>query len=244
MRLVMLLLVLATIPASPFSHVVPLYDGARGTTPDRQGMVLLTNPLAGAAATQVFADGATTLDTSVVRSESAGYFGSGVPVLDRTAGYSLFFTVELPLEQHDPADRNGDGVFDRAGFSVIALSSDRRGIELGFWSDRVWAQDDARDGPGELFTQAEGAALDTAPRRVYELRVAGDDYTLFADGAAVFGGPLRDYTSFAGFPDPYETPNLIFLGDDTASAGARVRLVSIAVQIKGHALALPLVVLP
>jgi hypothetical protein len=239
MRLVILLLTL--LSASPFAYVVPLYDGARGTTPDQQALVLLTNPPAGAAASQQFDDGATTLDTTARRVESAGYFGSGVPALDRSAGYSLFFTLELLLEQHDPVDRNGDGLADRAGLSVIVLSSDRRGIELGFWNDRVWAQDDARDGPGELFTQAEGVTLDTVARRAYELRVLNETYTLFADGAPVLSGPLRDYTPFVGFPDPYETPNLVFLGDNTSSAAARVRIFSVAVQIPGHALALPFV---
>lgn len=39
---------------------------------------------------------------------------------------------------------------ERAGFSVILLGADRRGIELGFWRDQVFAQADQ-----PLFTRGE-----------------------------------------------------------------------------------------
>ena len=52
----------------------------------------------------------------------------------------------------------------------------------------------------------------------------GDTYTLTANAEPLLTGPLRDYSAFAGFPDPYETPNFLFLGDNTTSAQARVRL--------------------
>ena len=32
---------------------------------------------------------------------------------------------------------------DRAGLSLIVLSSDLRGIELGFWTNEIWAQSGA-----------------------------------------------------------------------------------------------------
>jgi hypothetical protein len=56
------------------------------------------------------------------------------------------------------------------------------------------------------------------------LTVIGDAYTLTANMESILTGPLRDYGSFSGFPDPYETPNFLFLGDDTTSAQARIRL--------------------
>lgn len=203
---------------------VVLYDGALDTTPDQQGWTYLTLPLVGADASQAASGGATTLDTTADISEMAGYFLGGpfgdpalAPVLDRAAGFALSFDVRLDAEAHASADR--------AGFSVIALSSDGLGIELGFWADEVWAQ-----GDDPLFTRAEGAAFDTtAALTRYELLVLGSSYALQADGATLLTGALRDYSAFGGFPDPYETPNLIFLGDNTSSASARVELARVGV---------------
>ncbi len=42
-------------------------------------------------------------------------------------------------------------------------------------------------------------------------------------------GNLRDYTGFSGFFDPYETPNFIFFGDDTTSAGANINFRSASI---------------
>ncbi|MEN9935242.1 MAG: hypothetical protein RLZZ387_1821 [Chloroflexota bacterium] len=248
-----LLLLLALVPlalaasvaaqARPFPSAALLYDGARGTTPSRQGFTLLTVPLVGASSGQTYADGGTILDSTPVQSESAGYFASAalVPPLDRAAGYSLEVTLQLLEERHQQSDRDGDGVADRAGFSLIALSSDVRGIEVGFWPDRVWAQADDRTGAQDLFTQAEGAALDTSRLLTYELRVRDDAYTLLVGGEEVLSGPLRDYRPFVAPIDPYETPNLIFLGDDTGQASARVRLLRAAVYVGGRAVMLPVV---
>lgn len=240
----MRLLLLFAVPlALIFPQQTALYDGARGTTPDRQGMAFITRPLVGALAAQAYADGATTLDTTPAQAEQAGYFGRQVPALDRAAGFSLVFRLQVLEEQHTSVDHNGDGLADRAGLSVIVLGDDLRGIELGFWADEVWAQDDGVGG-GQLFTHAEGAALDTGRIRSYELRVEGDAYTLLADGDALLTGPLRDYTAFGGPINPYKTPNLVFLGDDSANGSARVRLVSAAVVVGGYGVALPLVGAP
>ena len=159
-----------------------------------------------------------------------GYFSKPTAqlVFDRVIGYTVSFTVQVELEDHAGSDKNKDGIEDRAGFSLIVLSSDKRGIELGFWKDRIWAQE---GGTGStLFTQAEGAAFDTqSARRPYALAVQGDTYTLSSNGTPILSGNLRDYSAFNGFPDPYETPNLIFLGDDTSSAGANIDLAYVAV---------------
>ena len=123
------------------------------------------------------------------------------------------------------------GLDDRAGFSLIVVSSDKRAIELGFWKDRIWAQADGAAEPpaGPLFTQAEGAAFNTQVGRIpYTLVVQGDAYTLSSTGTPILSGKLRDYSAFNGLPDPYETPNLIFLGDDTAAAGAKIDLAYVA----------------
>ena len=238
--------------AAPSTTPVVLYDGALGNMPDNQGWAYLAS---GGSATRTPSGGATTLDTSSSKGISAGYFAAQggffgstapVPALDRTIGYTVSFTVQVELEDHAGSDKNNDGKEDRAGFSLIVLSSDKRGIELGFWKDRIWAQE---GGTGStLFTQAEGAAFDTQSGRIgYVLTVQGDTYTLSSNGTPILSGSLRDYTAFSGLPDPYETPNLIFLGDDTSSASAKIDLAYVAVGPIGstepsldHKLYLPL----
>ncbi len=215
-----------------------LYDGSLGGTADTQGMVYLTSP--SALATQSFGDGSTTLDTMQRKNDYAGYFAKPelVPILDRAAGFRLSFNLQLIDEAHAGSDTNGDGLDDRAGLSVIILGNDRRGIELGFWQDQVWAQEGGPD--SSLFTHAEGASFKTTQRTAYDLVVTGDSYRLLADDAPILGGPLRDYTAFSGVPDPYETPNFIFIGDDTGSAQARTQLWSVTV-VGGTERYLPLV---
>lgn len=203
-----------------------LYDGTLGSLPGAQGFLYLTNPIFGAAATQAPIAGGVRLTTTAVRTEQAGYFGrsAAVPVLDRAAGYVVRFTAQVVTESHVSPHR--------AGFSLIALSSDTRGIELAFWTDEVWAQEGGS--PPTLFTHAEGTTFDTTagPTR-YELTVRGDRYALTANGAPLLDGPLRDYSAFTGPSDVYETPNFIFLGDDTSSAQAVADLWSVQVGAAG-----------
>jgi hypothetical protein len=210
------------------SYTLTLYDAALGGTPETQGRLAYRDSRA-AAATQSFIGGATTLDTMANQADAAGYFADprALPALDRQRGYALRFRVQLLEEYHDDSDKDGDGVGDRAGFSVIALSSDTTGIEIGFWKDQVWAQQDGAAEPpaGTLFTHAEGAAFDTTSAMAdYTLAVRGDEYELSGDGVLILRGRLRDYTSFEGPVNPYRTPNFLFLGDDTGSARAVIRL--------------------
>lgn len=156
----------------------------------------------------------TRLDSTAAMAAQHGWTRLAPFALDNVAGYDVTFDLRVDQESHANNDR--------AGVSVIVLGSDKRGIELSFWTNEVWAQNDS-----PLFTHGEGAAFDTTAAgsgigglRRYRLHVSGGNYTLFAEGSALFGGALRDYTAFAGFPDPYETPNLLWVGDDTTSAGA------------------------
>jgi hypothetical protein len=57
----------------------------------------------------------------------------------------------------------------------------------------------------------------------------------------VLSGSLRDYTAFSGPVDPYETPNLIFIGDDTSSASARIRLSYVSVAALDNRIYLPMI---
>lgn len=140
------------------------------------------------------------------------------PALDPIAGFTLSFELQLHAEAHTSADR--------AGFSVLLLGHDRRGIELGFWQDEIWAQD-------ERFRHAEGAPADTISAEVlYELTIQGIDYWLTADGTRLLDGTTRDYTAASPIPDPYEVGDLVFLGDDTGSAWADYTLGRVALRTR------------
>jgi hypothetical protein len=212
-----LLLLPGTPPAA--AATVTLYDGALNTgTPGTQGFSYLTEPIVSAQASQSFANGTTTLTTTLQISDKAGYFAKSnlMPQLDRTAGYTVRFTTQVLEENHSNNNR--------AGLSVIVLGSDLRGIELGFWEDQVWAQS------GADFTHAETAALDTTTGLIaYELRILGNSYTL-TGGGATLSGSLRDYSAEG---PPYTLANFLFLGDDTTSASARIRLTKVDIITGG-----------
>ena len=211
--------------------VTSLYDGSLNTLPGAQGWVYLTNPFIGAAATQSVSGGVTTLNTNAVESDQAGYFGSLpvlVPAINRTDGFTVSFDLRIVSESHSSNNR--------AGFSVIALSQDVKGIELGFWTDEIWAQS------GPDFLHAEGTAINTTTSLTqYDLTVLGDNYYLFAGGSQILTGALRDYSSFGL---PYTTPNFLFFGDDTSSASAEAELASIAIGTGADVVPPALVPLP
>jgi hypothetical protein len=110
---------------------------------------------------------------------------------------------------------------------MIVTSEDSIGLELGFWRDEIWAQND-----NPLFTHAEGVSFDTTGSLIrYDLTVLNSGYTLFADGSPILSNFLRDYTAFSNplFDFPYKTPSFLFFGDDTSSASATINLASISV---------------
>ncbi|MEM7725369.1 MAG: calcium-binding protein [Cyanobacteria bacterium P01_A01_bin.45] len=207
--------------------------------------------------------GVTTLETD--NQAYAGYINYGIesvippaltseplnsadfPTLDRSTGYVLSFTVQLKAEDHTTsgtAKKDSDELEDRAGFSVIALSDDNKGVEIGFWEDRIWVQDDGAKEPeddpnGTLFTQAEGVDFDTKTAPVnYDLAIKDDNYTLYANDTSILSGEVRDYTAFIPesslLPDPYELDNFLFFGDNTPTSSAEVEIkeISITTDIK------------
>lgn len=209
---------------------VVLFDGSLGTLPTAQGWLYLTDPFP-ASATQSAGGGVTTLDTTSVRADSAGYFSYVHPLvgtLDRFAGFSLSFDMKLLSESHVSTHR--------AGFSALVVTQDLKAIELGFWTNRVWAQ---KDSP--LFTQGEGATIDTTAALVrYDLTILGTNYSLAANSAPLLSGALRDYSSFGV---PYSVPSYVFLGDDTSSASAKVQLARIELAAVPEASSLALATL-
>lgn len=205
-----------------------LYDAASGALPEATLMSFTDFPPG--AALPAYAESVTVLDTTVAGADTyAGWVAGGsstpgFPILDRTAGFQVNFTLQLERESHSNNHR--------AGFNVIILSQDAKGIEVAFWTNQIWVQSD--DVTGGLFRHGEGVAYATTRAMTqYQVSIAGDAYTLTANGEPILKGPLRDYTTFDGFPDPYETPNFIFLGDDTTSAQAQVRLSFLSVTGTG-----------
>ena len=212
-----------------------LYDGSLNTTPNAQGWLAY-----GSGDFQNYATtsgGQTQLNTSSANTLQAGFsnhtvFGMIVngafPTLDRTSGFVLSFRVKLTSETHDSPHR--------AGFSVIAIGSDKKGIELGFWTDEVFAQDDAPS----LFIKGESALLNTTAAYVdYDLLVGATTYELKANGASLLIGDVRDYAAFVPpfpAPDPYETANYIFLGDNTTSARGDASIARVSVAVPEPAL--------
>jgi hypothetical protein len=210
---------LSRAEAASAPKTLVLYDATSGSTPSAPVMNFTDFPPG--TALPAYVDGLTVMDTTTAgRDTYAGWVANGTstpgfPLLDRAAGFQVNFTLQLESESH--ANNN------RAGFSLIILGQDARGIELAFWPDQIWVQGD--DLTGGLFRHGEGVAFATTRDLTnYQVSMSGDAYTLTANGETILTGPVRDYSKFDGFPDPYETPNFIFLGDDTTSAQARLRL--------------------
>jgi hypothetical protein len=202
-----------------------LYDGPAGTTPAAQGWLFQFTTTNASSTTS---SGQTTLSTTFANSERGGY-SSHVPVfntlvnpafptLDVNVGFSVRLDMKLLSETH--ANNN------RAGTSLIVIASDLRGIELGFWTDEVWAQS------GPDFLHAEGAVTDTtAANASYVLSISnalGGSYALTKDGSPLLSGPLRNYSSFGL---PYSLPNYLFLGDNTTSASGAMSFSHLSVTV-------------
>jgi hypothetical protein len=237
--------VIATLTGSTCGQVV-LFDGALGTTPSAQGWPFIADPLGTHSVTELVSPGFSTVDSRDPITDRGGYFSEdpflgilthpNMPLTDRSTGYSVRFDIRVGQENHvmgAAGDDNGDGLEDRAGFSVISISEDLQGIELGFWQDRIWAQEDDSQSPGNLFTQAEGATFDTTATILqYELRLLGSLYQLVPGGgvAPLLQGGLRNYTSFSGSIDPYELPSFLFFGDNTTRGEAEFEIAKIQID--------------
>ena len=201
-----------------------LYDDSLGSTPGTQPWLYAANDalLSGGVVTEsVQVDGVNLSTDNPVSAgyanylPIAGYKNAAFPLLDRAAGFTLEFELQLNSESHVNDNR--------AGFSVILLDSDHLGVEIAFWEDRVWAQN-------ADFTQGEGTPFSTVGREAfYQLGISGNSYGLFANGHSLLNGVLRDYSG-AGPANPYAVQNFVFLGDDTSSAGADIDLGQITLR--------------
>jgi hypothetical protein len=184
--------------------------------------------------------GGVTLNTSSSELSQAGYsnytpLGSLVnpsfPALNNNIGYTLSFQVKINAQTN-----NGTNGANRAGFSVIVLGSDKKGIEVGFRNPNtqgggttpdVFSQGSASFTVGEQNATPNGIL---SQLNTYDLTVLNNTYTLKNGNTTLISGVLRDYTAAAVANTPtavYALSNFLFLGDDTTSAGASVDIQSI-----------------
>lgn len=218
-----------------------LYNGSLGTPPDSQGWTYVPkNPFRATLSSTQTPDAAGTIFSSISNNNIESGYGWTATSLNASTGYNLRFNLQLLQEFRNasndptnPADLNGDGKDDRAGLSILVVSTDTtKAIELGFFVDRVWAQEGGATRPPR-FTQAEGAAFDTKTNvNQYDLSILGNNYSLYANGnytTPLLTGLLRNYTAEVVLPvNPYRTANTIFIGDNTTSASAQFRLNQVA----------------
>jgi hypothetical protein len=204
--------------AAVSAKAATIYDGSLGTGPSAQGLTYQS--LFGTAVETVGAS-SVTLDTTSSSSISAGYHGtagspSSIPVLDRTTGFTVSFTVRMLSESHANTDR--------AGFSVIALASDKQGIELDFWTNEIWEQT-----ASPAFTHGAGMAFDTTAGLLqYDLNITGGTYTLKNGATTLLTGSVKDYSALNPV---YDQASFLFFGDNTTSAQSQFEMSHIAVAV-------------
>lgn len=212
--------VAAALAAS--AHATVIYDGSLGTSVPSQGW-LGYGEFNGSGSVTV-AGGATRVSTLTSNSVFAGFstdilvgftptrVNPAFPVLNAATG----FTVRFDLRMH----ASESPTIDRAGFSLTVVSSvTSKAIELAFPVGSVFAQEGGT--APQLFTAAESAELDNSSRLVrYDLAVLGSEYTLYADGASLLTGTLRNYTAFTTPSplNPYRTASFLAFADNTSSA--------------------------
>ncbi|MBE9094191.1 sodium:calcium exchanger, partial [Tychonema sp. LEGE 07203] len=220
-----------------------LYNGSLGNTPSSQNWLSLTNLNSISptdTASEILSGNGVNLNSTAADSIYAGYTNNPLnpsfPPLDRNSGFSLGFNLQIISEAR--ANPN------QAGFSMIAVTSDRKAIEIGFQqlsptSGNIFARGDGiTPNPGGqtngLFVAAESVAYNTNIATNYTLRVLGNNYFLSDGSDIILTGPLRDYSGFSGAIDPYETPNFLFLGDGTTSAQANINLTGVTLLTRAR----------
>ena len=232
------------ISASPMragAQTTYLYNGSGTQTPQSQGWLSEFAP----GATTVSTGGATTFNTSFDASLEGGYsnytvvgavVNAAFPALNPNPGFSVGLDVQINSESHSSNDR--------AGFDLIVLGSDNKGVELGFWGNDVWAQqytggEFTHDPSEDADTQGGSAFASTFTTEGssyhYQLTIAGTNYSLMDDGVTILTGQTHDYTASAMLP--YTLANYVFIGDDTSEAGASETFSTLSVTVPEPAIA-------
>ena len=210
---------LAAVAVQVSAEPVILYDGDLRSLPEDQGWMYRLEPPIRNQSRQVRVDGAFNLNTGRNLADRAGYFirlpqmethPQAPEILDRQRGYRIGFTLRILSERRAAPSQ--------AGFSLIALSDDLLGVDLGFGAGEIFAR------TSKLERAEENRAL---PFRIdtqyadFEMDIRENEYRLSANGEEILAGSLRNYSD-AG--EPYTVPNLLFFGDNAESAGASVNL--------------------
>jgi len=200
--------------ASLFAAPILLFDGTAGL-PTAQGWSFLSLP---AGAVQSAGSTSTNLNTTSSSSLSAGYNILPPVSVNLSLGINFRFDVRVNSESHNSNDR--------AGFSLILLGSNLSGIELGFWANEIWAQN-------QNFTHSEGTVFATNSLTTYELFLDLTGYKLSANGQQILNGALRNYSGQSSSPlaAVYSIPNFLFLGDDTTSASADIDFARATIEV-------------
>ena len=185
---------------------VSLYDASQGNVPGQQGNLILGKNGISRALVARGVD----LDSTAVDGGRGGYTKTVSVDLERDMGINLDFALQVQSESHL-------GNADRAGFSTIPLANDLFGIELGFGKARSLRKRRVSRAPRMFSFDTTNALTD------YSLQIIGTQYSLLANGQAILGGLLRDYSSSGGI-FIYQQPNVLLIGDDTQSAQAHVTL--------------------
>ena len=213
-------LLAAAFAAQVSAEPVILYDGNLPSLPEDQGWIYRLDPPIRNQSRQVLVDGAFNLNTSRNLADRAGYFVRLPPMethpqapeaLNRQRGYRIGFTLRILSERRAAPNQE-------AGFSLIALSRDLLGVDLGFGVGEVFARSASFD------RAEENRALPFPIDREYAdfaLDMRENEYRLSANGREILSGSLRNYSD-AG--EPHTVPNLLFFGDNSESAGASVNL--------------------
>lgn len=211
-RTASLVLAAALTLAASVAGATTLYDPALGTLPAAQGWA--TFP----AGNQGVGGGLLSIDTTADNAIQVGNSRFDT-ALDTLAGYTLDVRLRVVSESHADADR--------AGFSIINIGADQTSaLEIAFWDDELWFYD-------ESFTRRDPIGYTAGVFHDFSFRFANGLLDVFIDGASAASGlPTYDYCKsgcslFVGAV--YNTPNHVFFGDDTSSAGAHVEIASLAV---------------
>ncbi len=243
MRLLFFKLAALALVAAPLgARAANLYDGALNTAPETQGY--LTYGPSAAPAFYTLGTNNVTFDTTPTAANKQGWsnykanlsgpLNAAFPTtLDSAVGFDVLLSMKMLSESHSSTDR--------AGISLIALDKNHKGVEIAFWADQVWAQQDG----ATLFTHStdplstenstgfnpSNDPTSASHEWAYDLHLGPGGYTLSADGAPLLQGPIKDYSAFAGTPNVYALPNFIFLGDDTTSAAGSAEFSALAVSV-------------